>query len=192
MSRYNQWYNYTYEEILNIAQWNNFDIDIEKKIVCIFSWMPCAIMNISHSGKGENKVTKAQKYDLKTTKEKIISVKSSADYFSGKKLIETDIKKESVKSEIIKLSEPLVEILGTVGASKFLHFSFPLFFIMWDRKIRTHFKLPDDNIGYYSYLLNTIEELKKPEIVKIANEKYSKNLLRGLDIYRMEIIGEQE
>ncbi|MBP7653060.1 hypothetical protein KA977_06540 [Candidatus Dependentiae bacterium] len=188
MGDYNQWYNFTYEGIFSLASWDNFNEDIEKKIICLFSWMPCAIMNITHSGKGKNRITKAQVYNIENCKEKILSVKSIAESFKNIKLVDIDIKNKKIKQNILDLSKPLVEIFGTVGASKFLHFSFPFFFIMWDRKIRNHYKLKDNEIGYYNYLLNAKEALNNSDILNIAKNKFPNNILRGLDIYRMETI----
>ena len=66
MTQYNQWYVATYEAILSMANWQDFTADLERKVVCIFSWMPQAIMNVNHSGsskKGDQR-RKSEVFDV--------------------------------------------------------------------------------------------------------------------------------
>ena len=50
---YNKWYLDTYDEILKMADWSRFDVEVSRKVVCIFSWMPQTIMGLKAKG-GKN------------------------------------------------------------------------------------------------------------------------------------------
>ena len=71
MTQYNQWYVATYEAILSMAKWQDFTAHVERKLVCIFSWMPQAIMNVNYSGspkKGTKKL-RSEVFDVQQATE---------------------------------------------------------------------------------------------------------------------------
>jgi len=74
MTQYNQWYVATYKVILSMANWQDLTADLERKLVCIFSWMPQGIMNVNHSGsvKKGNLKRKSQVFNVKQAAECVL------------------------------------------------------------------------------------------------------------------------
>jgi len=186
IATYNVWYSATYERIFDMANWSEFSSDLDKKIVCVFAWMPQAIMNIHHSGKGKNLVTKASIYDPIKVYQVFEELKSVAKYFKDKNLTDTDLDDSLVKNRICKLCNPLFSILGSVATSKFLHFSYPYFFIMWDNSLRKKKQCKNSQDGYWEYLKKAQKALKNKRIIKLAKKEYKFNPVRGLDVYWMK------
>ena len=177
---YNVWYSHTYEPILSQPYWKDFCSEPEMKLVCVFSWMPQAIMNIKTTGGG----TKAETYgiaELKTT------LKEVAPHFG--KLQPFNLREIALKQhqEVIQdCFRPLFRLMGSVAASKWLHFSAPHLFPMWDRGIRLQYGLEDSPEGYFNYMSQFQKELSDEKVYSKALKKYPDNPVRGLDILRME------
>ena len=126
----NPWYTISYEPILDIANWQDYSADTEKKVVAIFSWMPQTIMSIKHKG---NKL----KYEIYDNKALANAVERSRQAFEAVRhnlLLEFDL--ENNVQYLRTLCEALFPILGSVASSKYLHFSNPCLFPMWDRQLR--------------------------------------------------------
>jgi hypothetical protein len=177
---YNTWYSDTYEEILDIAEWSVFENNIERKMVSVFSWMPTVIMGIKHS-KDE------RKYDLYALKDMTKATQECKKFFEEiktERLLDVDLVK--IEENIINIVERLYPILGTVAASKYLHFSAPCLFPMWDSKIRGSRNLADSPEGYYKYMNEIKKELKDKKNYSQALSKYGANPIRGWDIVLME------
>lgn len=186
MANYNRWYSETYETILeDMCKWNEFSADLKKKIVCIFAWMPQTIMNVTHSGKGEERETKATVYSLDTVEKEMEKLGEVSGFFKEKHLINTDLDSHSVKERIESLCKPIFEIFGPSAGSKLLHFSYPSFFIMWDSDLRKDQGCDNSPSGYLEYLKKAKAALKNERTIKAAKNEHS-NLIRGLDVYWMK------
>lgn len=153
---YNHWYEVTYEPILQLAKWNEFNEDVPLKVVSIFSWMPQTIMSIKHS---RNQL-KHQIYDI----EMLINALNigKGNFYELKALDFLNVNLTEYQSRIEKIVDLLHPIIGTVATSKYLHFSAPKFFPMWDSLIRRSRKLSNNSNGYYQYM----ESFKKDLNVK--------------------------
>jgi len=166
--------------MMNMANWHDFCADIEKKVVVIFSWMPQTIMAIKHKGD-------KRKYEIYDNKALFSAVEKSVKSFeavSGGLLLEFDI--DSNSRHILALCETLFPILGSVASSKYLHFSAPHLFPMWDRQLRLKEGLDDTALGYIEYMRRFKKELAKPENLEAALAEYPTNAVRGWDIVRMK------
>ena len=186
MAGYNPWYSATYEPIFEMANWDDFACDIEKKFVCIFAWMPQAIMNIGHSGRGRNRVTKAMIYNTNRVRDEIQQVQQMAAFFKGQNLLDVDLEDPKVQEYISRLCHTVFNILGSVGGSKYLHFSFPELFPMWDSRLRKEKGCPDSAPGYLRYLRIVKRALNDETTFQNAQKEYPSNVIRGLDVMWMK------
>lgn len=180
---YNQWYNITYETILKMVDWNHFSKDIDKKIVCIFSWMPMSIMNIK-TKKESNANLKSQLFNLDDVTNGIVDVEIDFNKISNQLLIKVNL--EDIKKEVIKICSTLFKYFGSVASSKYLHFSAPKLFPMWDSNLRISEKLKDNSDGYYEYMKLFRDEIINEDNYKMAIKEFDNNVLRGWDICRMK------
>lgn len=177
---YNPWYIFSYEPMMDMANWQDFSADIEKKVVVIFSWMPQTIMAIKHKGD-------KRKYEIYDNKALADAVGHSVQAFTavrGSLLLEFDL--DSNTRYILTLCEALFPILGSVASSKYLHFSAPQLFPMWDRQLRLKEGLDDTALGYIEYMRRFKKELARRENLKAALAAYPANAVRGWDIVRMK------
>lgn len=188
MAGYNLWYSATYEPIFEMANWDDFALDIEKKFVCVFAWMPQTIMSILHSRQGSNRVTKAMVYGDDRVREEFQQVESVASLFKGQSLLDIDLEDREVQDRVLDLCDPIFKVLGSVGGSKYLHFSFPDLFPMWDRKLRKEKRCPDSPFGYLRYLGIVKRALSDETTFQNAQKEYPSNVVRGLDIMWMKEI----
>ena len=128
MRHYNQWYVATYEVILSMANWPDFTADLERKLVCIFSWMPQAIMNVNHSG-STKKGNLKRKSDLFGVQQAADGVRKGASYLKTARDRElASVNLQEIKGEVLGVCAPIFDCLGSVAGSKFLHFSRPHLF----------------------------------------------------------------
>jgi hypothetical protein len=150
MTQYNQWYVATYEAILSMANWQDFTADLERKVVCIFSWMPQAIMNVNHSGsskKGDQR-RKSEVFDVLQAAECVRKAASHLEKAREKELLSVNL--EEIKGEVLGVCAPLFCLLGSVAGSKFLHFSFlvsSLFGIVRCDRLRNCLTRPKDTLN---------------------------------------------
>ena len=186
MKQYNRWYVATYDVILSIADWQNLTSDLERKLVCIFAWMPQAIMNVSHSGSAKqvNRKTKSDIFDSQLAAK---CVRRAASYLKDLKDRELlSVYLPEIKQEVLGGCAPIFELLGSAAGSKFLHFSYPRLFPMWDRSLRKGSRLSDSPEGYFEYMNIFQRELHRSENIECANREYPSNPVRGWDICRMQ------
>ena len=183
---YNQWYSATYDKILCFCDWGRLDADVEMKVLCVFGWMPLAIMNVTDSGKGRERRTKAAIHHPEALRADLGELAQTGEFFRGRNLDDTDLQDPTLKAQVVGLCGPVFKALGSVAGSKFLHFSYPSFFIMWDRRLRANEKLKDSTEGYLEYLKKAQAALQSQEIRREAEKRYTANPVRGLDVYWME------
>jgi len=177
---YNPWYVFSYEPMMNMADWQDFHADVEKKVVVIFSWMPQTIMAIKH--KGDKR--KCEIYDNIALSNAVGNSVKEFEAVKGGLLLEFDL--DSNSRYILALCETLFPILGSVASSKYLHFSAPQLFPMWDRQLRLKEKLDDTAFGYIEYMRRFKKELANPTNLEAALAEYPTNAVRGWDIVRMK------
>src|SRR5271155_5588168 len=134
---YNRWYTYTYNHILQMANWSDLAADVETKVIAIFSWMRQPIMSIKHS-------KDSVKHELITPdliRAALGGVSDEFDKIKDLELKDFDVQRHE---KILKdLCDALFPIFGSVAASKYLHFSAPRFLPMWDRTLRVSKGLED-------------------------------------------------
>lgn len=190
MHKYNPWYRNTYEAILHMANWSLLEAEIDRKLVCVFSWMPRTIMNVKHvdTADGEPQ-TKAGVFK----REEIESALSAhaANFYELRcmHLLEESFKLTSIENEnVVRLFDCLKEFLGSTAASKYLHFSAPFLFPMWDSSIRKENKVTDSNGSAYLGFLEAIRAklTSNQSALRDAREAYLPNPIRGYDIVMME------
>lgn len=192
-STYNQWYCHTYEKIRTMARWDTFSADIEAKVICIFSWMPQTILGINHSGKGHGAVKKWQEFPrVEDVAEKVREAEAAIKSLDGIQIETADFKSAPIVTDVKGAYEALVQPFGATASSKYLHFSCRELFMMWDRGLRSRYKLGDSSDDYVKYLLGAQQVLMNPMIRMAAEMEYPSNVLRGLDIYRMKMIRTSE
>ena len=186
MAGYNQWYVATYEDILSMANWGDFASDLGRKLVCVFSWMPRAIMNVNHSGsaKNGNLKLKSKAFGVRSAGEYIRNAASHFEAVRDKELLSVNL--ADIKEDVLATCSPVFRLLGSVAASKFLHFSCPHLFPMWDSSLRKNAKLRDSPEGYFEYMLLFQSEISLPENQELARGECSHNPVRGWDVCRMK------
>jgi hypothetical protein len=177
--RQNEWYMHTYNTILDMADWSDVTSEIEKKIVCVFSWMPQGIMNVKDKGE----MLKAELYSPADLAASLNDLGNEFQAICGRELQSTAI--EDVRTHIQAIWTPLYKVLGASAASKYLHFSIPRLLPMSDRSIRRHY-CGDPRIDDYLYYMVLFQkDLKNDVRQQKAREACADNLVRGLDIVNM-------
>ena len=179
MAAYNPWYCDTYETILGMAAWSNLSEDIERKIVCIFSWMPRTIMSVPHPGKQ----FKCHCYSPQNLRDRLAPLQEEFNRIREQRLMDFDIARN--RDILERLCEALFPVLGSVAASKFLHFSAPTLLPMWDSDIRKSRGHEDTAAGYIAYMTDFKDKLTVAENRNEALLKHP-NIVRGWDIVGME------
>lgn len=169
MAAYNPWYTLTYEKILGAVPWDDLSADLEIKIALVFSWMPMVIMRHRETRTLANVggvVTNAAVKFGRLPQSELWLIQDLSPY------------RESIST----VFDGLQESLGGVASSKFLHFSRPRFFPMFDRKI-ADIKSGED---YFDFMVHIRGKLLASKNQEIAKSKYPANLLRGWDIHLMK------
>jgi len=179
LGNYSCWYTHTYDAILQMANWDVFASDAEKKIVCVFSWMPQTIMAVKHKGGRQKKDV----YDLRTVSRVMEEAQSSFDSIKHLELMTVDLL--DVKTQIRGVCSKLFRLFGSVVASKYLHFSVPRLLPMWDSAIRNERHYKDTPDGYFDYIQQFQNDLAKNENFSRAVAVYPNNPVRGWDIVNM-------
>jgi len=164
-----------------MADWNDFAKDVGRKVVCIFSWMPQTLMAVSHKGSSK----KWEHYSPTTVADALDRVAGSFEKVAASKLLDANIKMLSHDIEIIATA--LFPAFGPTAASKFLHFSAPTFFPMWDLKIRRHDAFRDSSVEYLRYMRHFQSELMDGGNFAAASSIYPSNPVRGWDIHKMQV-----
>ena len=175
----NPWYVFTYETILGLANWSAFDAEIERKVVGVFSWMPMIIMNVKYQGNQR----RCDVFSIDDVRE--AASNSSVFVSELDRLTLQGIVIDDHVDDLIAAFAPMFNVFGSVGASKYFHFSRPLLFPMWDKEMRERAHLPDSPDGFVDYMRLFQAELEVPENFDLARAEYSPNVVRGWDIVRM-------
>jgi hypothetical protein len=177
---YNPWYSATYEHILEIAEWARLSADVEKKVVGVFSWMPQTIMSIKAAGGG----FRFEQYNATAIAAAVLPFEQ--DFLRVRELVLTEFDIDANRELVGGVCNALFPIMGSVASSKYLHFSAPKLFPMWDRQIR-HARHHQDTVdGFLAYIADFRSELEVEENLKAALQKYPGNPVRGWDIVGME------
>ena len=168
-------YNFSYPKIIEYFKQLKKDEDIEQWLVCgssiVYSWMP-TILNFH---------TKTDNYEdddiFEAAKKALVSI--------GKIM---DPKNKFFDSEIIKNTlSPLKDFINNsiVGVSKFLHFSYPRTFPIWDSRVERAFSKVKNN----SHRTNNIDNYVKycisiHEIIEGEKEKWMNNGIFEKDLFK--------
>ena len=189
MSFHADWYNRSYDSIFKIADWETFSADIPAKFTCIFAWMPMQLLNVRHKGRQ----VKGSVFSYEQVQSTLTDLDPTFDRLKGKTLIDADLQDELQIADISSCAQPLAGFLGWVGASKYLHFSQPGMFLMWDNGIIRRcnsrgVRITATTGGYLRFLEYAQLELWNPErhaeALRCANGDPGR-ILRGLDILHM-------
>lgn len=175
---YNTWYLKTYDEIFKMADWSNFSAHVPRKIVCIYAWMPQTIMGLKAAGGKKlweiiscddvNQVVAALEPSFEVTR--------SEDFLSY----------QAVFDEIIELYSGLVSVLRPTATSKYLHFSHPKLFPMWDNGIRKKMHLKNSPDDYAKLIGIYFEQYSNDGLRNSIEVEYPGNFIRAFDIYLMK------
>ena len=178
---YNTWYDATYDAILTMADWSKLASDVPKKVTCIYAWMPQTIMNTKHQGGRPKWVT----YSLSDAEQVLKQAEVSfADLAATQQdLTQFDISR--VEPGLLRIFQLLFPLFGSVASSKYLHFSAPKLFPMWDRAIRIARGHRDTSQGFLDYMHQFKKELESQENLVEAQKAYPLNPVRGWDIVNM-------
>lgn len=179
---YNPWYTATYQPILELANWQILTADIERKIIAIFSWMPQTIMAITHARKPYQ--CKWEIYSVEMLRSALEPVSTPFATIRDLNLTEIDVSQSRIVVE--GLCTALFPILGSVAASKYMHFSAPRLLPMWDQDIRDSAGYDDSPSGYIDYLIAFRDQLRIPRNYRKALKRCPDNAVRGWD---MECMG---
>lgn len=189
MSFHNDWYSRSYDSIFKMADWKTFSADIPAKFTCIFAWMPMQLLNVRHGGKQ----AKGDVFSYEHVQSTLAGLDSTFNRFRGQTLLGANLQDKLQRADISSCAQPLAGFLGWVGASKYLHFSHPQMFLMWDRGIIRQCNAKGVEVsattdGYLRFLEYAQSELQNPErhseALCCANGDYGR-ILRGLDILHM-------
>lgn len=176
----NPWYAFTYDAILDLANWEILDADVAKKMVGIYSWMPQTIMKLRMP---QNRFM----CDVHSLQD--VTLAATQTVPNMEPLNNTTLQKlafEEGAEQIEIVLTPLFGVLGSVAASKYLHFSRPHLFPMWDATLRTEAHLENSPAGFLQYMQLFKQELLIEENANAAAQRYPGNLIRGWDVVRME------
>ncbi|BEP70889.1 MULTISPECIES: hypothetical protein [unclassified Variovorax] len=178
-AEYNPWYGHTYEVIQELADWRTFSRDIPKKVMCIYSWMPQTLMSVKHAGGG----TKWSAFSLEDIERLTKTVDSEFAAVQSLELQKANL--EELEGSLRNIASVLFPPFGPVAMSKYLHFSAPTLFPMWDRRIRSSRKHAATVDGYLEYMRVFKEELMEASNMEKALSQYPSNAVRGWDIVNM-------
>ena len=176
----NPWYAFTYETILDLADWTTLDADVARKLVGIYSWMPQTIMKLKMPG---NRFM-CDAYSLQDVTNAAHQTVPNIEPVNNITL--QDINLDETSEQIENIVAPMFGVLGSVAASKYFHFSRPYLFPMWDTTLRNEARLENSPAGFVQYMQLFQRELLTPENAGAAALRYPANLIRGWDIVRME------
>lgn len=179
-----EWYSLSYEAILRMARWDEYDLDVAKKFTSIFAWMPMMLLNVRHRG---GKV-KADEFSYENVVRGLQTARPCFEKVRSIGFENADFLDKGFQHEIWACTNHLVDCLGWVGASKYLHFSAPEFFIMWDKGIIDRHKYKRNTGGFCQLHHDSQLELKnsarRQEALDLVDNRQDR-LLRGLDILHM-------
>jgi hypothetical protein len=182
----NPWYGYTYEAIFGMAKWYIFPAEIDRKMVCIFSWMPQTIMNINMPG-GKKRF----EFTVEEVSDAAQRAFNALEDYDSVCCCYCDFEIDKNRTSILNTVRPLFDVLGPVTASKFLHFSRPCLFPMWDRAIAIQSGFPGLSVDdYVDFMKQFQDELCVPENMEVAKRNYPRNPVRGWDIEKMKNRGQ--
>jgi hypothetical protein len=101
------------------------------------------------------------------------------------KFEEIKLTNNSIKDEIQQIYSTLSEFkgIGSVGATKIMHFMCPDTFVMWDRNIRISYKYGISSQDYYDYLVEMQNKYLNKHF-KGLNKTVS--IPRAIDIYNFD------
>lgn len=176
---YNAWYNDTYDSIFKMANWTTFSADVPKKVVCVYSWMPQTLMGVKHTG-GRPKWASFSLNDVQAATR---AVDSEFSEIHALTLREVNI--DECDRHLRTVISALIQPFGVVAASKYLHFSAPKLFPMWDRSIRLARGHADTVDGFIEYMRAFKVDLLNPANMQAALAQYPANAVRGWDIVNM-------
>jgi hypothetical protein len=176
---YNPWYEATYEAICEMPHWHRLDQEVPMKMVCVFSWMPQTIMSVNHTGR----VPKWTEFGLAAVESRLRQAAPLVADVRNLRLEEAVLAER--EASLLALFQLLFLPLGSVAASKLLHFSVPRFFPMWDRGIRLGRGHKDNANGYFEYMAHFQHDLLHQENLEQAVAAYPANPVRGWDIVNM-------
>ena len=175
---YNKWYLDTYDVIFKMADWSRFDAEIPRKVICIFAWMPQTIMGLKDKG--------GKKLWESVSEEKMHSLISGLTLSFEITKSETFLSYGTVTEQIKKLYYGLSTGLRSTATTKYLHFSHPNLFPMWDSEIKKQLNLKDSPEDYVKlieiYNSKYSDQNLRGEILK----EYPPNFVRAYDIYLMK------
>jgi hypothetical protein len=177
---YNKWYDATYGEIATMASWSQLDVDVAKKVVCVYAWMPQTIMGIKHTGGRPKWAT----FSLARVQKAFTKAATTFDQIKQLELRAADL--DEIETSLLRVLKLLFLPLGSVAASKYLHFSAPKLVPMWDRKIRLAQRHSDTPQGFISYMRQFKAELAVPRNLRAATRAYPANPIRGWDMVNMK------
>lgn len=176
----NPWYAFTYEAILDLANWEVLDADVAKKMIGIYAWMPQTLMKL----RMPQKRFMCDVYSLQDVASAAKRAIKPMEPLNRITLLDLNFAEYS--DQIEGVITPLFDVLGSVAASKYLHFSRPNLFPMWDAMLRKKAEFENSPAGYIQYMHLFKLELGDEENRASAAVKYPSNLIRGWDIVRME------
>lgn len=175
----NPWYRFTYEAILSLADWQKFDADVDKKIVGIYSWMPQTIMRLRMT----QRRVRCNEFSIEDVTHAASESEKHIPILENIPLQKFD--SNEMGNVVRDVAAPLFEVLGGVASAKYLHFSRPYLFPMWDRRMRIQGGFPDSPEGYIGYMEQFKLDIEDEGNIKIALDHYHKNIIRGWDMEKM-------
>ena len=136
-------------------------------------------MSIRHS-KGS---VKHELFSPESIRTALRSVNGGFDKIKNCELKDFDV---SLHQKVLEeLCHALFPLLGSVAASKYLHFSAPRLLPMWDRKLRQSKGFEDSASGYIRYMIEFKNDLNIDENHRAAVAHCADNVVRGWDIVCM-------
>ena len=176
---YNTWYDATYDSIREMANWPELNVDVSRKVTCVFAWMPQTIMGVKHTGGRPKWAT----FSLAEVQAAVDQAVVSFALLSSFELVNVEL--AEIKVNLLRVLELMFPPFGTVAASKYLHFSAPGLFPMWDRSIRIARGHQDCPQGFLDYMSQFKAELLVPANLEAARAAYPANPVRGWDVVNM-------
>lgn len=118
------------------------------------------------------------------------------NYFKHKKFEKTDLNNKQMSAYIMNIYKTLSEFKGIryVGATKIMHLMCPDFFVMWDTKIREHYrrkterKINTKPEGYFEFMMLMKEEYDKGKFNKFVAKNKNLTVPRAIDLWNIKNI----
>ena len=113
---------------------------------------------------------------------KLREICKELEKFRKLKLEDTNLSNH--EDDIKKCYREIRSVVGPTAATKVLHLLCPEFFPMWDTKIRRDVRIRGDEEGYYKYMEEIQEFVKRyNELLSSLSNKYKQSKLRIVDRY---------